>query len=406
GSRGSVRQADFFETDWEARLGLGPRPLLLLGNPPWVTLAALGRLGSSHRPAPSVEAGERGLDARTGRANFDVSEWMILRLLQALGLCATRPPEGAEAAVELAMLCKVRVARRLLERVAERGWALEGELRQIDAGEHFGASVSATLLRLRPQTLPASERRWPVFDSLDAAQPSSELGWAQGALTSDLRGHARSERWAGRSRPEWRSGLKHDCARVMQLERGPGGLSSALAGPLELEERYVYPLLRGSDVANGRWPPTRAVLVPQRALGQSTDRIQREAPLTWAYLEAHRSHLEARRSSIYRGQPSFAVFGVGPYTFSPWKVAIAALYKRLAFRLVGPHAGRPVIFDDTVYFLPFEREVDARRALRALESEPARDFFEARIFWDEKRPIHKRLLASLDLDRVAEADDR
>jgi hypothetical protein len=94
------------------------------------------------------------------------------------------------------------------------------------------------------------------------------------------------------------------------------------------------------------------------------------------------------------------MFGVGPYTFAPWKVAVSGLYKRFAFSLYGPEEGRPVVLDDTCYFLSFADEAPARAALRALQSAEAQDFFESRVFWDEKRPIRKALLQSLDLRRL------
>ena len=106
----------------------------------------------------------------------------------------------------------------------------------------------------------------------------------------------------------------------------------------------------------------------------------------------------------YRGQPPYAIFGVGPYTFAPWKIAISGLYKRCVFRLVGPRdtetSQRPVVLDDTCYFLPFTSKSAAKRALAALQSPLAQDFLTSRVFWDAKRPINKALLQSLDLGAV------
>ena len=56
----------------------------------------------------------------------------------------------------------------------------------------------------------------------------------------------------------------------------------------------------------------------------------------WGYLLAHADLLDARSSSIYRKRPRFSVFGVGPYTFAPWKVGISGFYKTLDFRAIGP----------------------------------------------------------------------
>ncbi|KYF50555.1 hypothetical protein BE08_39850 [Sorangium cellulosum] len=79
---------------------------------------------------------------------------------------------------------------------------------------------------------------------------------------------------------------------------------------------------------------------------------------------------------------------------------MSGLYKRLQFRVVGPCDGRPVMVDDTCYFLPFTEEEDARRAALALESELAGEFFRGRVFWDAKRPINKSILQALDLQRL------
>jgi hypothetical protein len=164
-----------------------------------------------------------------------------------------------------------------------------------------------------------------------------------------------------------------------------------------IEQELLFPLLKSSDIANGVSCPSRAVVVPQCALGEDIVVLRRRAPRAWRYLRSHRELLCARKSSIYRGQPDFSVFGVGPYSFAPWKVAISGLYKRYQPTLVGPHDGRAVMLDDTCYFLPFSDEKRARRACRALLSPIAREFFDARVFWDAKRPITKTLLQKLDL---------
>jgi len=96
-----------------------------------------------------------------------------------------------------------------------------------------------------------------------------------------------------------------------------------------------------------------------------------------------------------------AVFGVGPYSFATWKVAISGLYKRLRFRVLGPVAGQPHVLDDTGYSLPCRSESEARFLLKLLESEPAQEFFAARVFWDAKRPITIGLLGQLDLAKLA-----
>ena len=70
---------------------------------PWVTNSDLGQLGSSNLPKKTNFQGLRGFDARTGKSNFDIAEWMLIRLIEAL------PSTGA-----IAMLCKTITARKVL----------------------------------------------------------------------------------------------------------------------------------------------------------------------------------------------------------------------------------------------------------------------------------------------------
>jgi len=111
--------------------------------------------------------------------------------------------------------------------------------------------------------------------------------------------------------------------------------------------------------------------------------------------------LDKRKSSIYKNRPFFSVFGVGPYTFSPWKVAISGLYKKLEFVRVPPFCGRPVALDDTCYFFPCRSEEECNLLYEMVTSQPAQEFWSAFIFWDTKRPITAQLLNSLDLMTLA-----
>jgi hypothetical protein len=162
-------------------------------------------------------------------------------------------------------------------------------------------------------------------------------------------------------------------------------------------------LIKGSDVAQNRTESVeRYLLVTQRFIGQSTEYIRDLAPKTGKYLETHSEYLDGRKSKIYQKSSRFSIFGVGSYTFAPWKIAICGLYKKLDFRLVGKINSKSVVFDDTVYFLSFEDEEIAEQTFRILTSRSALDFYSSLIFWDEKRPIKSSILNSLNLSALAE----
>ena len=393
--RHTFQVANFFERDWTAVLAPLPEPILVLGNPPWATSAGLGAMGSDNLPQKTNFQNRRGLDALTGKSNFDVAEAMLLALLKA----------GQQRAMTLAMLVKTSVARRVLSHLWATGVPVEAAIYRFDAAAHFGVNADACLFVCQP-------RPGAAFDCLvsDLERPDvsvGRLGWRDGALVSDpvtydrLRALISIERATSPFR--WRSGVKHDCAAVMELRQTAGGtFVNATGAHIELESDFVYPLLKGTDLVHGRVDRVRRwMLVTQSRPGEDTAVIARRAPRTWEYLCANGARLDARRSSIYRKRPRFSVFGVGPYTFAPWKVAISALHKRLAFAVVGPFHDRPVVLDDTCYHLSFETEDEARATARLLDSEPCRELLAALVFWDAKRPITSDLLQRIDLRQLA-----
>ena len=390
-----VRQADFFRTNWTDVIRELPRPFLILGNPPWVTSAELGGLGSTNLPEKTNVQRQRGIDALTGKSNFDISEWMLLRGLEWI--------EGQEAS--LAVLCKITVARKILRQAWKRGQRLRNaEILCIDAFKHFGASVDACLFIVSgaPQ---GGERECAVYDSLQAVRPPSRFGLADGELVANLALYEKWKHLAGTwpQHYRWRSGVKHDCSRVMELRRStPGSYVNGFEQELELESRFLFPMLKGSDLTKGDVAtPGRWMLVTQSAIGEDTARVESEAPRTWRYLCANADSLDRRSSTIYRNRPRFSVFGVGAYTFCPWRVAIAGLYKALDFRVVGSFEGKPIVLDDTCYFVPCPSQAEAVCVHRLLHSEPAQEFLHALVFWDSKRPVTVGLLSRLDLLAVA-----
>lgn len=389
-SSATIEIASCFELDWGELVGALPEgPLLVVGNPPWVTSATLGALASPNAPRKSNVDRARGIDARTGASNFDVSEWLGRALIAALA--ARSGPS------RLAFLVKSAVARKLIARAARDGIAFDAELCRIDARAHFGVAVDAVLLDIRANgSSPRAEVA--IFDALDAKRPAAEITRAHGDLVTDRAAYEETLSFETAEPVGWRSGLKHDCRAVFELAREGDHYVDARGQAIPLEPEVVYPLMKSTDLAHGVDAPRRFVLVPQRRLGDLD--LEARAPLAARYLAGHAPRLAARKSSIYRGRPPFAIFGIGDYSFAPWKVAVSGLHKALSFRLVGPHEGRPMMFDDTCYFLPFDEERAARRAHEALSSATAQRFFEARIFLEDKRPVTKKVLDRFALSRL------
>ena len=384
---------DFFEKDWPGTFDGLREQILVIGNPPWVTNSTVGALGGSNLPAKSNFQRLNGLEAITGKSNFDISEWMLQHLLEWLS--------GRNAV--LAMLCKTVVARKVLLHAWSRNLQVaESAIYLIDAAKHFGASVDACLLVsvLEPG---AASRECAVYPGLEAsAGDYDKFAFRDGRLIADLDSFNIYGQMSGISPLKWRSGVKHDCSRVIELRRrGDGDFENGLGEVVSLESTNLYPMLKSSDLMKPHPTPSRYMLVTQRSIGEDTSRVERENPLTWEYLQSHADHLDGRQSSVYRNRPRFSVFGVGPYSFAPWKVATPGFSKRLDFRCIGPVESKPVVLDDTCYFLPCNTEDDARLLVELLNSKAAKGFFRSFIFWDAKRPITAQLLATLDLGKLA-----
>jgi len=391
--RVKVIHGDFFQQDWQSITAELPEPILVIGNPPWATNSSLGVLNSQNLPQKTNFQKHRGLDALTGKSNFDISEWMWLRILDSLS--------GKSGVV--ALLCKTAVTRKVLQSACQNGLPVVGaSLYRIDTQRYFEAAVDAGLLVCE---LGEGRRSYDcaVYEWGDLPTYQSTFGSREGRLIANLDLFERWNHLEGGENYKWRSGIKHDCAKVMELRGHFPDLKNGLEESVRIESRYIFPLLKSSDVANKQRRKTpRSAIVTQRRVGEDTQQIQEKAPKTWAYLNRHQAFFEKRKSSIYKGKPPFSIFGVGDYSFAPWKVAISGLYKRLSFCAIGPREGKPVMLDDTCYFISCRSEGEARLLESLLNSETARQFFEAFIFWDAKRPITASLLNRLDLFELAD----
>ncbi len=390
-ARATVGQQDFFSHDWEKELAGIPGRLLILGNLPWVTNATVSGMNGGNLPVKENFQGFRGIEALTGKSNFDISEWMLIQLVKAL--------RGRSATI--AMLCKTGTARKLLRFAWQNdGRIAAASLHRIDAKKHFGAAVDACLLVATTGEAGPAEAR--VFDDLSAKRASTTLGLAGQDLVFNIRTYRRLKHLEGLCPYQWRSGVKHDCASVMELRRTNGKtLHNKLGEDVSIEPDYLFPLLKCSDLANWRIEPERYVVVTQRKVGDDTAIIAKKAPRTWRYLDSHRSLFEARKSSIYASRMPFALFGIGEYAFAPWKVAVSGLHRTARFSLIGPVGEKPVFFDDTCYFLSFEDEQEARIVTSILNSPPCQEFLSSLVFTDSKRPITVELLQRLNIRALA-----
>jgi hypothetical protein len=387
---------DFFNFDWPKLFKKLGGKTLIVGNPPWVTSSALGLLNSNNLPEKSNFQRLGGFSAKTGKANFDIAEWMLIKLIESL--------RGSEAC--LAMLCKTATARKVLKHF----WSINGQINDssihiIDAKRYFDVSVDACLFITLIRPMSKSKDAY-IYENLSFNKEISHIGIYANELIANIDDFNKYRDIDGMDYYKWRSGIKHDAAKIMELEKKDEKYINGFGESFELEDEFIYPLLKSSDLGNERLVPRKCVIVTQKKVGDDTKFIQTAAPKTWAYLESYSSILDSRKSIIYKKRPRFSVFGIGDYSFTSWKVAISGLYKSLRFNSIGQHDNKPIMVDDTCYFIPCSSKNEATFITEQLNSETCLKFINSLVFFDAKRPVNIDILSRIDLKKLSEINGK
>jgi hypothetical protein len=390
----SLGKTNFFTKNWAEFLSELVSPILIIGNLPWVTSSGQGLIQGKNLPEKSNIHEFTGLDLLTGKSNFDISEWMILKLLEAMN----------NVVGTIAILCKVSVAQKIFKYINNHQLSVSAfTIHHIDAQTYFKASVDACLLTCSVNHPGKTTNVCQVFASLKSPTPSSILGIIDNLVVNDMNSFQDLEFLRGKFTIPWRSGIKHDAAKIMILEKKGETLINGQNEVIELEATFLFPLLKSTDLAHKRVDYThRWLIVPQKFVGEDTIAIKKVAPRTWNYLTHNKGALEKRGSSIYRNKPPFSIFGVGPYTFTDWKIGISGLHKQLTFNLIGPIQNKPVVLDDTSYFLPTASKEEAILFYALLQHPIVTKFLGTIIYWNAKRPISQKILQQLNLSKITQ----
>jgi hypothetical protein len=366
------------------------RELLVIGNPPWVTNSTLSTLNSNNLPIKTNFKHAKGIDAITGKGNFDIGEYIALKMLDLF----------ANENGNFAFLIKNSVIKNIVYEQKRNKYPISNlEKHIINAQKEFGAAVDASLFVCKFNSI--AEYTAQEFDFY-TSKPRVTLGWVNNKFASNTEKYKKYQQFDGVCPFEWRQGIKHDCTKVMELERIDGGFRNALNEEFELEEDLIYGILKSSDLqVDNIDTPRKYIIVTQKKIGQDTRQILENLPKTRAYLEQHKEHFLRRKSSIYNGKPMYSIFGVGDYSFKPYKVAISGLYKQTKFTLVKPN-GTVLLLDDTCYFIGFDTLEEAQTVQSTLNKPEIQEFIESFMFTDAKRAITKELLMRINFDSNAQ----
>ncbi|MEA3503932.1 MAG: hypothetical protein U9R32_01880, partial [Bacteroidota bacterium] len=233
-----------------------------------------------------------------------------------------------------------------------------------------------------------------------------EYGWVNNKFVANIDLYLKTENIDGKFPFVWRQGVKHDASKIMELESKNGHYLNNNKETVEIEKDLVFSLLKSSDLKGTIIDKSRKyTIVTQRKVGQETKYIKELYPKTYNYLFSNIEYFKKRKSSIYKGKPIFSILGIGDYSFKPYKVAIAGMYKTTIFSLVKPNNDKPVMLDDTCYFIGFDTLYEAEITRVLLNKEIAQNFIQSIAFKDAKRMITKDLLMRIDLVEIIKEID-
>lgn len=280
------------------------------------------------------------------------------------------------ALVELDDFSSVRVFRDAVNRTAVGAFA-------VDATQQFPIRYAIW----SPSHDGSPDERLKREPSLGGPLVESETS---SPIVAFPRGRARLEMAAGRSDYQARGGVNTGGANTIFwldiLAQGDSvievrniGKSLRSSSPVvvaEIEKDAIYPLLRGADMRRWKAEPSKSIFLlygpdqPKKAL--PVDIVESRLPKAFAFISRFRERL-ANRKEYHRwgcSGPFYEVYRIGPYTFSPIKVAWqhTGYRKALNVSVIDDRGRRPAIPDQKVILIPFDDVEEAHYVCAVLSS--------------------------------------
>jgi adenine-specific DNA-methyltransferase len=390
----------------------------LVGNPPWIPWQRVPEPVKDGLQERYVEElglqPHRGMDALLGHSNDDLAVpfvWVCIhRYLRSGGDAAfvlkrdsMRGPAGA-------------VLRRLA--VGDRSLALARvhDFGAVDPFPEVGANAAVYTFRAdADHSFPIPTTVWtaaagtrPQYGSLAAMRESlttreTELRPLDPGDPTSAWVSADAERGAlGECRHDIRHGLKDDANDVFGLDR---------ATLDDVESALVYPYIRSRHVRKYGLTGHDLRLVPMDAAGSDNETWLREThPRTYEYLRGHRDELEGRSSSWLDDGAFYSVFGLGEYTWAPYKVVWCRLGFKPHFTVAStrsdPDLGEKLVIPGDHYMFIATDEAETAHALCALLNSAPYQRTLRDITSEGKASLSKAVVSELALPDPADIEHR
>ncbi|WP_336328765.1 N-6 DNA methylase [Halovenus sp. HT40] len=394
-----------------------PQVDFLVGNPPWITWDRLSEdLKTRLRERYVDDLGllpHEGASARLGHSNDDISipfVWICIhRYLREGGQASFVMKRDLLTGPAGSVLRRLRVGDRPLSVTRVHDFA---GLRPF--GEQVGADAAIYTIRADADpSFPVETTAWAVGDG-DAdfstlATVGESLERAETAL-APLDGEVIGSAWIrediergalGATAHEIRHGVKDDAEAVFSVDR------SRLD---ELEDRLVYPYIKSRHVVKYGLFGHELRLVPVRKANEDNESLlQEQYPATYEYLNSHREQLAERSSSWLDDGPFYNIFGVGEYTWAPYKVVWCRLGFKPHFAVVSTVedpdlSEKLVVPGDHYMFIGTDDEREAHALCALLNSAVYQKSLQG-IASEGKSSLSKAVVSELELPRYEEISE-
>lgn len=151
----------------------------------------------------------------------------------------------------LALLCKTQVVKNIIQYLPETNFtASDFRIYLFDAKKEFNVFIDACLFVCKINGI-QEDYQCKVFNIENPNTEIKRFGWVENKFVSDIKKYEQTKEIDGKSDLTWRSGIKHDCSHVMELEiYKDSGFTNKFNEILNLEEDIVYPFLKSSNIRN------------------------------------------------------------------------------------------------------------------------------------------------------------
>lgn len=164
-----------------------------------------------------------------------------------------------------------------------------------------------------------------------------------------------------------------------------------------IESSLIYPILRGKNIKKWKATPNFFSIVPYTRDGKfiETNKLKEEFPNTFRYFLKTDDQIQEQliNRGIYQkhliniNAPIYALYNIGPYTFSPYKVVWKALAGGMISCVISENSSsafgenKLIIPDHNVLMVPFNNEDEAYYFSGIINSDIFNEFVTSYISW-------------------------